>query len=42
MPFKCNLNPAMSIITVIKVSCGHGHPFQFHSSWTPICGCGRI
>jgi len=34
--FKCDLNPAVSIITASKMSCGHRHPFQFHFTQTPL------
>jgi len=25
-----------------NISFGHGHPFHFHSTWTPLGGCGRM
>jgi len=42
IPFKCDLNLAVNIITVLKVSGGHGHAFQFHFIWILLGGCGRM
>jgi len=33
MPFKCDLNAAVSIITVWKVGCGHEYPLVGMEEW---------
>jgi len=42
MPFKCDLNLAMSIIIVQKVSCSHGHHCQFHSTQNSLVGVEEL